>query len=223
MPAREGVIKFAAEHAARALASEHAEVVAELLGWRAIFFDLGLVGQDPARYDGAGFGNVSARVAPWDAEPGRRAFVVTGSQTGGKPRLSPKDLCVVTTYDYVRNHVRSRGPVLPSSESMTHGAVYDLWAATRWVFHVHAPVLWREARTLGLPLTRADVEYGTPEMAAEVLRLFRTSALRTTAVFAMGGHEDGVVSFGHTAREAGGALLEQLARAHARSSSPAER
>ncbi len=213
----EGVIKFSAEHASAPLARPEVEPVLEdLLGWRAVLHELGLVGQDPARYEGAGYGNLSARVPPWDAEPGHRGFAVTGTQTGGKPYLTVDDLCVVGFYDYVRNQVRSHGRVLPSSESMTHGAVYDLWAATRFVFHVHAPVLWRNARELGLPTTRPDVEYGTPEMAQEVLRLFRTSALRTLGVFAMGGHEDGIVAFGPSARETGAALLETLAAAYGR-------
>jgi L-ribulose-5-phosphate 4-epimerase len=215
----EGVIKFTAEHEREAVEPYTlAPVLDDIVGWRAVLFTLRLVGQDPQRYDGAAYGNISARVPPWDAEPGWRAFVVTGTQTSGKETIGADDLCIVSAYDYDRNRVASRGLVLPSSESLTHGAVYDLWAATRFVFHVHAPLLWRRAAALDLPITRPDVEYGTPAMAHEVLRLFRTTALRHTAVLAMGGHEDGVVAFGPSAREAGAALLHWLAQALAQES-----
>jgi len=211
----EGVIKFAAEHAHRPLpAHELGGLADELLGWRAVLHQLGLVGRDPTRYEGAAYGNLSARLAPFGSEPGHRPFLVTGTQTGGKPDLGESDLCVVSFYDYHRNFVRSRGAVLPSSESMTHGAVYDLWGSVRFVFHVHAPRVWRAARKLDLPATRDEVAYGTPEMALEVQRLFRTTALRSLGVFVMGGHEDGVVAFGPTARDTGAALLEVVARAH---------
>ena len=213
----EGVIKFAADHAAGPLdARLAAPVQDELLGWRAVLFAIGLVGRDPDRYEGAGFGNLSARVEPWAAPRGRRAFVITGSQTGGKPMLGRDGLCVVTAYDPAGNRVQSRGPVPPSSESMTHGAVYDVAPRARFVIHVHAPLLWRAAAALGLPATRPEVPYGTPAMAHEVSRLFRATDVRRQGLFVMGGHEDGVVAFGRTAREAGGALLDRLALAEAR-------
>jgi hypothetical protein len=50
-------------------------------------------------------------------------------------------------------------------------------------------------------------------MAAETRRLFADPAVRAGAIFAMGGHEDGLVAFGRTAEEAGGALVRTLARA----------
>jgi len=104
--------------------------------------------------------------------------------------------------------------VLPSSESMTHGAVYDLGPHIRFVFHGHSPVLWRRAEALRLPVTGSRISYGTPEMAREVERLYRTSTLPELQILAMGGHEDGIVVFGRTAEEAGQVLLRHLARAY---------
>ena len=83
----------------------------------------------------------------------------------------------------------------------------------RYVMHVHSPELWRHAHTLDVPITRPDVPYGTPEMSDEVRRLFRETDVRQRRLFAMGGHEDGLVSFGRTAEEAGAVLLNDLARA----------
>ena len=64
-----------------------------------------------------------------------------------------------------------------------------------------------------MPITRPDVAYGTPEMSDEVRRLFRETDVRQRRLFSMGGHEDGLVSFGRTAEEAGTVLLTYLARA----------
>ena len=81
------------------------------------------------------------------------------------------------------------------------------------MLHAHAPEIWREARTLGLPITRREVANGTPEMALEVQRLYRESQLPSTGILAMGGHEDGVLAFGATPEQAGEALVRTLARA----------
>jgi ribulose-5-phosphate 4-epimerase/fuculose-1-phosphate aldolase len=216
----EGVTKFAAAHEARALPVND-PVIDELLAWRSILFDLAMIGRDPARYEGAGFGNASARVGPSVAPRGKRAFVVTGTQTGGTRDLARDGLVVVKAYDARANTVVSVGPVDPSSESLTHGAVYDAEPSARVVLHAHAPEIFRARDALGLPSTAAHVEYGTPEMAWEVERLMRGTSLRAGRVFAMAGHEDGIVGFGATASAAGAALLTALARARALTASRA--
>ena len=109
------------------------------------------------------------------------------------------------------------GSVPPSSESLTHGAIYDIAPAARVVLHAHAPEIWRHARALGLPVTRVEVQNGTPEMALDVQRLYRESTLSGTGILAMGGHEDGVIAFGATAAEAVETLVRHLARALAAS------
>lgn len=211
----EGVIRFEVEHETRVLeARVHGEIATVLTAWREVLARLGLVGRDPARYQGAGYGNLSARLPPYgDVGRGRRRFLVTGSQTGGLARLTLDHYCLVERYDLARNAVRSLGPVKPSSESLTHGALYDVAPAARFVLHGHAPEIWRHARALGLPVTHAGVANGTPEMALEVQRLYRESQLSATGILAMGGHEDGVIAFGATPEEAGETLVRSLARA----------
>jgi len=49
-------------------------------------------------------------------------------------------------------------------------------------------------------------------MALAVQDLYRSTALSEVRILAMGGHEDGVLVFGHTAEEAGQVLLTYLAR-----------
>ena len=211
----EGVIKFAAEHDLRPLEPRrYVDLACKLVAWREILSKTQLVGQDPQRYGGAGYGNVSARLGPPSLGQGRRRFLITGTQTGGKAWLALDDFCAVDRYDYRRNAVESFGVTLPSSESMTHGAIYDLSPQIRFVYHAHSPTIWRRARDLRLPTTDRKVAYGTPEMALEVQRLYQTTGLAERRVFAMGGHEDGVVAFGHTPEQAGQAIINTLARAY---------
>ena len=211
----EGVIQFEAEHERRDLESRrYGDLVCELIAWREIMALTGLVGQQPGRYEGAGYGNVSARIGPRSSGIGRRSFLITGSQTSGKRCIGLAEFAVVDGYDHAANRVRSHGRVMPSSESMTHAAAYDASPLVRCVLHAHSPVLWQRRHSLGLPETDPSVPYGTPEMAAEVGRLYRESVLPERQILAMGGHEDGILVFGRSPEEAGGVLLRWLARAY---------
>jgi ribulose-5-phosphate 4-epimerase/fuculose-1-phosphate aldolase len=211
----EGVIKFQLDHEAEPLETRrYGELACKLIAWREIMALTGLVGRDPARYGGAGYGNVSTRFGPPNAPLGQRSFLITGTQTAGKRMLALEDFSFVEQYDYGQNRVRSRGRVHPSSESMTHGAVYDLAPHIRCVLHAHSPVLWRQAGRLRLPTTDTRVAYGTTEMALEVRRLYRDTVLPERRILSMGGHQDGIVVFGRTIEEAGSVLLSWLARAY---------
>jgi hypothetical protein len=211
----EGVIKFQAQHEERRLESRiFGDLACKLTAWREIMALTQLVGQDPGRYGGAGYGNVSGRVGAPSAPRGARSFLVTGTQTGGTACIRLDHYCVIQEYDYHRNSVRSYGPILPSSESMTHGSIYDLSPHIRFVLHAHTPMIWRRAKELRIPVTDEKVPYGTPEMALEVQRLYRTSTLPEVRIFSMGGHEDGVIVFGRTPEEAGQVLITYLAKAY---------
>ena len=214
MATREGVIQFRADHASQELAAELAGVAARLGAWRRILRGLGVLGQDPGRYGGYGFGNVSARVPPFPTPPGRRRFLVSGTQTSGKAEATLADFALVERYDFAANRVESRGSALPSSEALTHGALYDLSSEVRAVFHVHAPELWRRAAELDLPTTSPNLREGTAELATEIRRLRPAWVLAASGVVAMGGHEDGVIAFGKSEEEAGQRLVTALARAY---------
>jgi hypothetical protein len=205
----EGVIKFALEFNAAAPVSIPG--LPELNAWRRILWRLGLIGQD---YGGYGFGNISQRVKPYDAPENRRRFVISGSQTGYHAELTEADFATISEYDAKYNRVVAAGPIEPSSESLTHGYVYNINNQIRVILHVHSPTIWRYASTLGIPVTDKGVPYGTPEMAHEVERLFRQTDLVELRIFAMGGHEDGVIAFGSTADEAGSVLIQALAHGY---------
>lgn len=210
----EGVIKFVLEFTAAEAAAIPG--LDELNAWRCVLRQLGLIGQDRARYGGCGFGNISRRLPPYDATKNHRPFVISGSQTGHLDELSSAGFATVSEYDAARNRVVASGPVKPSSESLTHGAVYNASADIRVIYHVHSPAIWRCASQLNIPTTDAQVSYGTPAMAREVERLVEESGGMEAGIFVMGGHEDGVIAFGHTADDAGSVLIRALAHCYAR-------
>jgi len=214
MDERDGVIRFRADHRVRALDFEaHVAVARSLLRWRRRLAKVGVVGADPARYQGAGFGNLSGRLPPFPGCPGARRFLVTGTQTGGHRSLKLADLCLVTRCDAERNRVSSLGLVKPSSESMTHGALYDADPTIRFVFHVHSPLVWERAQELRLPTTEAAAGYGTPVMCREVREKLADPQVREAGILVMGGHRDGLLCFGTTADEVGCTVLDLLERA----------
>lgn len=211
---REGVIKFVARHEHAPLdAAELSSEAAALFAWRDILRRLEMLGQTPGRYGGLGFGNLSARLPSRTRAAGRRRFLITGTQTAGLDVVAAEHLCIIEAYDIAANRVQSRGRTLPSSESLTHAALYDCDGELCFVFHVHAPAIWHAADALSLPATADGVEYGTQAMAEEMRRLWRRGQALRGRVVVMRGHEDGVVSFGRTAQEAGEALIRALALA----------
>ena len=147
---------------------------------------LNLIGMDE---NGLGFGNVSLR------EETSGSFYITGSGTGALPVLTLRDYAKVVAWDFERNWLRFEGCTVASAESLTHAAVYAMAAEARVVVHGHNQGLWRHMIERG-SATAADVPYGTPEMAREVRRLFRETAVRISGIFAMAGHDDGIIVFG---------------------------
>lgn len=204
MTNKEGVIKYQLDYTRTDPLP--AEQVREINAWRKILYLLELIGQDDERYDGYGFGNISHRID-------EQRFIISGTQTGSLSELTAEHYATVVACDPGRNRLVAEGPVRPSAESLTHGTVYRLDAEVRWVMHVHSPEMWRHAEVLGIPSTAADVPYGSPELAAEVDHLFRETDVAAKGIFSMGGHEDGLVTFGRTAQAAGSVMLAYLSRA----------
>ena len=180
---------------------------AELNCWRSYLFRLGLVGQDTKRYGGFGYGNLSHRLSP-----GSSAFIVSGTQTGHLPLLCKEHYAVVESANLDQNQITAHGAIKPSSEALTHAAIYLARADVQVVVHVHSPLLWQKSRIMGIPSTHESIQYGTPEMANAVIRCVQTRPTGTGLV-AMLGHEDGVIAYSDSVDGAGSALLQALARA----------
>jgi len=189
-----GVIKFQAECIARE--EVRFSGLDDLNELREQLMEFGWLGVDQ---HGVGFGNISVR------DGATKHFCITGSGTGDTWRLKAAHLARVIDYDFGRNSVRYEGLILPSSESLTHAAVYEACADGRAVIHCHSPELWKALINVA-PTTSADVKYGTPEMAQEVLRLFRTTDVVSRRIFVMAGHQGGIASFGTSLADAYAAL-----------------
>ncbi|MEM9092390.1 MAG: class II aldolase/adducin family protein [Cyanobacteria bacterium P01_F01_bin.53] len=185
--------------------------VMALTRYRNALHQLNFIGEYPG---GIGFGNISQRLSPGPQFPQtpnpritappphpRRLnvaadqFIITGTQTGNLTTLTAADYALVTSFNPGQNSLTCQGLRKASSESLTHGVIYASHPAIGAIIHIHSPQLWKQL--LGqVPTTRAEVPYGTPEMAAETQRLFAERDLAQLKIFAMAGHEDGIVTFG---------------------------
>ncbi|MDD2769186.1 MAG: class II aldolase/adducin family protein [Methylococcus sp.] len=181
------------------------ESIRELNAWRSIMRRLGLNGLDPLRYGGLAYGNVSLRL------PGEQIrFLVSGTGTGGLAHLDPSNYCEVVGFDLEANKLSARGLIPPSSEALTHAAVYRAGPDWHCVIHAHSPEIWRRALQLDLPATSAEIEYGTPEMALAVQALAAESGI---PLIAMAGHLDGIIAYGRTVEATARILIGYLAAA----------
>ena len=207
MAEQEGIIRFAYDLQAPETEVAEDALFQPLRAWRAIFRDLGLVGQDPARYHGLGFGNLSAR------DPDREdEFIITASQSGGVENLQQQQMVRITNCNLERFWVDACGRQPPSSETLTHAMVYAADPRIAWIFHGHSPAILSRASELTLPCTDAAVAYGSPDMVGAVAGLLQKHHSRPL-VFATLGHTDGIFACGPTARDTGGLLVSYLAKA----------
>ena len=153
--------------------------LAQLNACRRKLLERRLIGLDS---NGVGFGNLSVR----DGVSGN--FYITGSATGSLPELTPTDCVRVVEYDFARNWLRYEGAAIPSSESLTHAAIYESDSSTSAVIHCHDSDLWASLLDRA-PTTSKSVAYGTPEMAYEIMRLFKVCDVRSRKIFVMAGHQ----------------------------------
>jgi L-ribulose-5-phosphate 4-epimerase len=198
---KEGYYKFSASYSGVMTLDEGA--LDGLNAWRGRLRMLGMIGAyESGELAGIGFGNISCRT------PG--GFLITATATGQLPALEHRHYCEVVTVNLERNTVSfltlDKG-ITPSSECMTHGAIYAADEAIGAVIHVHHSDLWRQLMDR-YPTTSKAVEYGTPEMGLELMRLYRESDLPQRRVAVMGGHEDGIIAFGSDIEAAGQVLLD---------------
>jgi ribulose-5-phosphate 4-epimerase/fuculose-1-phosphate aldolase len=166
--------------------------------WRQKLFALGLIGA----YKGEiGFGNISIRLKD------SSQFIISGTQTGHIPSLKNCHYTLVTEFNIKENRLICKGPIKASSESLTHAAIYTCDNDIRSVIHIHNNMLWNKL-LYKVPTTNPKVQYGTPEMGYEVIRLCDQTMLEKILV--MAGHKDGIISFGKNLKEAGNIILYYL-------------
>jgi L-ribulose-5-phosphate 4-epimerase len=190
-------IKFQCERVAAEITSFGG--LAELNAHRRKLLQLGLIGVDR---NGIGFGNLSVRDGATDN------FYITGSATGGIHELTLADCAKVVACDFERNRVRYEGSTLPSSESLTHAAIYESDATAGAVIHCHDSKLWA-ALLNQAPTTSKAAEYGTAEMVNEIMQLFKRTNVQSRKIVVMAGHEAGILTFGKDLEEAFAVLMRE--------------
>ncbi len=195
-------IKFSCECVAAGIPSFGG--LAELSAYRRKLLDLHLIGVNP---NGVGFGNLSIRDGRTDN------FYITGSATGGMLELTLANYARVVACDFETNRVQYEGSAIPSSESLTHAAIYESDASAGAVIHCHDLKLW-EALLNQAPTTSKPAEYGTPELAYEITQLFKHASAQSRKVVVLAGHESGIVAFGKDLKEAFFVLMRERKKIH---------
>jgi L-ribulose-5-phosphate 4-epimerase len=206
MSEMEGVIKYHLNHQHKPLPTNIN--LNRLNAWRSLLFRLQLIGQNPQKYDGLGYGNISQRLNHEST-----AFIISGTQTGHLAELRPDDYALIDSASVEHNQINSSGLTSPSSEALTHAGVYQQEPNAQAVIHVHSPEIWRQTFALNLPHTKAEIAYGTTQMAQAVKALLNSQQVSQLPLFTMLGHQDGVVAWGTTLEQAAAVLIEQLALA----------
>ena len=201
MAETEGVIKYQLHHNLSKL--PNTINCGEINKYRSLVYDLGLIGQNPNRYLGYGYGNISQRHE-------NNQFIISGTQSGGQQSLLCDDYCLVTQFSLAENSLYSTGECKPSSEALSHASVYQKNSAIQCVIHVHNPEIWHATRRLNLPHTAKEIAYGTPAMAEAIAYLINEAS---SGIFTMLGHEDGIISYGENFSTAFNLLIKALSDA----------
>ncbi|TVQ37382.1 MAG: class II aldolase/adducin family protein [Spirochaetaceae bacterium] len=193
--------------------------------YRARLWQLGLIGH--SKQMDVGFGNISAR-----RDGG--GFVISGTQTGHKPALDGGDYVIVDRWDFGRNAVDCRGACLPSSESLSHAALYERPEIAA-VIHVHSRPLWRALIREGALSTEEHIAYGSRQLYTRLAELAtgritgdegryrggqapagarQPAGLEQPAgvplIIVARGHQDGVYAAGHSLEETFGIILKHV-------------
>lgn len=174
----------------------------ELIRWRRVLHDERLVGVDA---NGVGYGNLSERIGATDT------FVITATQTGHERALDATHFAIVTESDIPGNRIKCSGAIRASSESLSHAILYHADSRIGAVVHVHSAETWARLRDK-VPTTNPSAEAGTVAMANEIERLVRSTDFGGPTVIVMGGHRDGLLSFGRNIAEAGAIMLKACGR-----------
>jgi ribulose-5-phosphate 4-epimerase/fuculose-1-phosphate aldolase len=195
----DGYIKYSSERRDGAVSAS--AMLDELNEARTSLVDRNLIGVYP---NGVGFGNLSFRT-------NNNQFVVTASATGGIRTLGNEHYCLVEEFSADQNYVRSVGLLPASSEALTHGAIYAANPTVRCVIHVHCRQMFDHCLANGHLTTPANIAYGTPSMAYAVSSL--VAGQHTLPVlFAMAGHDEGIVAYGADVASTHTLLLNELQR-----------
>ena len=159
--------------------------ITEINKYRSLLYKKKLIG-----FNNIGYGNISIRT--------ENGFLISGSTTGKFPILTIEHYTEVIELDFEKNYIICRGPIKASSESLSHAALYTN-PKVNAVIHIHNLELWNKLIDK-VPTTSENSEYGTPELAYEIMKL------KSENIIAMGGHKEGILTFGNKFKDAYEAL-----------------
>ncbi len=196
MKDQDGYIKFKYEWEKK-LFSFPRDKFEKLNQWREKFYQMDLIG---VLGNGIGFGNISLRVEKTNK------FIITGSATGKFRYLNKMHYSLVDDFDIESNFVKCLGEIKASSESLTHASVYKEAPSINSIVHTHNRKMWNHYKDKK-PTTPVEYPFGTPEIAKAIGDLVKNDNVLEEKLIVMGGHEDGVITFGNTIEEAGEAML----------------
>jgi ribulose-5-phosphate 4-epimerase/fuculose-1-phosphate aldolase len=144
--------------------------------------------------DGLGFGNISQRKDySRYRETDSPQFIISGTQTGHLPVLTGEHYTRVVDFDIDAFTVTAQGMVRASSETVTHGSIYEMNPNIKAIIHFHHKGIWQKMIDTNYPGTGKWAIYGTPEMALGVKECVGDN---TQGIFVMKGHEEGGVAYG---------------------------
>ena len=192
-----GYVKYECERIKASAVDE--SLITELNSYRSKLYHHGLIGVYP---NGIGYGNMSVRLE-------ENSFLITGTSTGHLEKLTNDHFTKVVDYNFKENRLTCQGPIKASAESLTHASVYESSPETMAVIHIHSQLLWDQLKN-NVPTTAPEIEYGTPEMALEISRLFRETDVKARQILVMAGHEEGIISFGKTLDEAFNLIINHI-------------
>jgi len=191
----EGYIKYNA-HWKKTLPLE-ASNIKNINLWRQKMYDHRLIGAYP---NGIGYGNISQRIGKTNR------FIISGSKTGNFSVINENHYSNVKQIDINANELYCEGPIVASSESMSHAVIYEALENVNGVIHIHHLELWKQLLHR-IPTTDKSALYGSPEIARSIQYLIKTSNLPEQKIFVMEGHEEGIFVFGYDLEEAASIIL----------------
>lgn len=165
---------------------------------RTRLYALGLIG---AYENGIGYGNISLRYKESDK------FVITATQTGHLSSLNVNEYSLVDGIDFKSFKTTASGQSKPSSECITHAAIYGLDDSINAVIHIHNERLWNFMLQNSF-LSTNDTPYGTPKMVEDVIYIYKDINVLSNNIFVMKGHFEGIVTFGKSLKDAEKTLYE---------------
>jgi putative hydrolase of the HAD superfamily len=193
----DGVIKYSLNHRKTQITLPK-DQINQLIELRDKLHELHLIGVYPPDHyltPNVGFGNASLRYTS-DGQ-----FIVSGSHTGDIEKTKPNDYSLVIDFNVNSNSLMSKGETKPSSESLTHAAIYEIAPEVNCVIHVHNKELWENHEKFNMLTTPKDVLYGTPDMARAIQDVYKKNS-QLEAPICMLGHIEGLLTWGKTKEDA---------------------